>query len=172
MSEQEIKKTIMNHFGSGFHCSEAIAKAILESYSKFDQVDVVVRAASGFGGGIAGTQEELCGAFTGGVMALSALLGRSVGGQELRQCAKSIKAFKQEFLESFGSLNCGQILEGLGTDPLECVRLTAKAGQMVVGILQQTEKDHGLTFMSGAEIPRDKVALGTCPFSSTSCTCQ
>lgn len=36
----------------------------------------VIRAASGFGGGIGGSTEELCGAFTGGIIALGFLLGR------------------------------------------------------------------------------------------------
>ncbi|MEW6262462.1 MAG: C-GCAxxG-C-C family protein [Thermodesulfobacteriota bacterium] len=172
MDQPDVKKNIVAYFQSGLHCAEAVVKAVLESFSRAEEAAIVSRAASGFGGGIAGSQEELCGAFTGGVMALSALLGRSQGGQDLRECAKRTAAFKEEFQERFESLNCGQLMEGFSQsrEAYACVRLTAEAGRMVVAALRQAEKDSGFEFKPGQDLPREKVALGTCPFSCGTCS--
>ena len=105
MESKEIRKKAYGHSQSGLHCAEVVSKAVLESLS-MKPCPEVIRAASGFGGGIAGSTEELCGAFTGGVVAVGYLMGRKNGGDDLRQCGGLIKAFKKEFLDAFGSLNC------------------------------------------------------------------
>ncbi|HMK66600.1 MAG TPA: arsenite methyltransferase, partial [Thermodesulfobacteriota bacterium] len=98
-----IKKKVYGHFQSGFHCAEAISSAILDTFFEKDRPDAI-RAASVFGGGIAGSTEELCGAFTGGVLALGYLLGRNHPGDDLHDCAKVTREFKSRFGGQFGSL--------------------------------------------------------------------
>jgi hypothetical protein len=75
MENKEIKKTVYGHYESGFHCAEVITKTVLEMFSGKPRPEAT-KAASVFGGGIGGSTEELCGAFTGGVIALGYLMGR------------------------------------------------------------------------------------------------
>ena len=131
MESKEIKKKAYGHFESGLHCAEVISKTILEIFSEEPHPEVI-RSASGFGGGIAGSTEELCGAFTGGVIALGSLLGRENGGDDLMDCGALIKEFKGKFLDEFGSLNCQTLLNGFSDEanPAACVKLTGHATEM------------------------------------------
>jgi C_GCAxxG_C_C family probable redox protein len=164
MESKEIKKKVYANFASGFHCAEAISKTVLEIFSENSQPELI-RAASGFGGGIGGSTEELCGAFTGGIIALGHLLGRERAGENLRDCGALTKEFKRRFLDELGSLNCRTILEGSG-DPLGCVTLTANAAVMLADLLNEfgLEKEIGLRTYSTQ--PRETVALGQCPYGA------
>ena len=91
----------------------------------------MVKASSGFGGGIAGTTEDLCGGFTGGVLALGALLGRDKGLDDLKDCGLLVKELRKRFLKEFGSVNCGAILKGFNgaQKPFMCAKVTAKGAR-------------------------------------------
>ena len=104
MESKEIRKMAYQHFESGLHCAEVISKTILEMFSG-EPNPAVIRSASGFGGGIGGSNEELCGAFTGGVVALGYLLGRENGGDSLKGCGSVINQFKRAFLNELTSPN-------------------------------------------------------------------
>ena len=81
---REIKRQAYQNFKSGLHCAEVVSKTILNNFCKEPHPEAV-KASSYFGGGIAGTMEELCGAFTGGVIALGILLGRENPGDAMRE---------------------------------------------------------------------------------------
>jgi len=166
METKAIKQQVYANFQSGFHCAEALSKAILETFSDKPHPDVV-KASSSFGGGIAGTTEELCGAFTGGVLALGTLLGREKGGDDLRDCGTLTKEFKKRFQQEFGSLNCGTLLEGFGDTqkPLECSKLTANAAAILASLLEEQGLGQQQALNPCCR-PREKVALGTCPFTA------
>lgn len=160
----EIKQQAYTHFGSGLHCAEVMVATILPAFGRTDHASLV-KAASGLGGGIVGSTEELCGAFTGGVLVIGALLGRDAPGDELRDLGASVLEFKEEFAEKFGSLNCGTILDGFQEQGVQagCPRLTAAAAVMVAEILAARTGRIKLETLDNT--PRDKVALGSCPFS-------
>ena len=63
-----------------------------------------IKAASGFGGGIVGSMEGLCGAYTGAIIAIGVLLGRETPGDDLRESAVLINEHNKLFLNTFGSL--------------------------------------------------------------------
>jgi C_GCAxxG_C_C family probable redox protein len=141
MESKEIRKKAYGHFESGLHCAEVISKTILEMFSEEPQ-PAVIRSASGFGGGIGGSTEEICGAFTGGVVALGYLLGRENGGGSL------LNGFKEQ------------------QNPLGCVKLTAETTVILARLLDELglkAEIHPNTF-SGQ--PREKLELGQCPFSA------
>jgi C_GCAxxG_C_C family probable redox protein len=128
----------------------------------------VIRSASGFGGGIGGSTEELCGAFTGGVVALGYLLGRENGSDSLKVCGDVIKEFKQQFLAQFRSLNCQILLNGFREEknPLGCVKLTAETTVILAHLLDGLDlgaEPHPNTF---SDQPGKKLQLGQCPFSA------
>jgi len=110
-----------------------------------------VRIALGFHGGIAGLQ-ELCGAFTGGVMALS----YQVGGQDReykerkKMTDQAVRRLAHRFTEMAGDLHC-RVITGLDfRDPeqfqafRESVSKT-KCRPMVEFVVKQvlTTKDEG-----------------------------
>ena len=166
MEETKIKEHVYHHFGSGYHCAEVVAKTIMETYGDKSNSGVI-KAASGFGGGIAGTTDELCGAFTGGVIALSYFFGREKPGEELTQSGTMIKEFKRKFNDQHGSLNCGTLINSFSEEEgqMGCVRVTANATQMVSKVIEAFEEKNHTTAETASCHPKDKVPLGNCPFS-------
>ena len=166
MEIKEIEKKAYGYFESGLHCAEVISKTVLEAFSEEPHTDAI-KSASAFGGGIGGSIEELCGAFTGGVIALGSLLGREDPGKDMRDCGTLIKDFKSKFKDEFGSLNCPVILEGFSQNGNQgnCVRLTAEATVMLADLLNEFEKKKEVDVQTFCCQPKDKVALGSCPFS-------
>ena len=71
-----IQENAFQYFISGLHCAESIARAILEHYGEFYNPEWI-KAASAFQGGIGKCKQDVCGALTGGVVALGILKGRN-----------------------------------------------------------------------------------------------
>ena len=166
---KQIKKKVYGHYQSGFHCAEVISKSVLETFSEKAHAEAI-KVASAFGGGIAGSTEELCGAFTGGVIALGFILGRENPGDELRDCGNLTKEFKRRFKLQFGSLNCMTILDSFGEQqtPLDCVKLTAEAAVILADVLNDFRTKTDVTFDTYRFQPREKMGLGQCPFKAGS----
>ena len=172
LETRQIRKMVYESYQSGFHCAEAISRSVLEVFSDGAYFPLV-KAASAFGGGIVGSTEELCGAFTGGVMALGYLLGRENPGDDLRDCAALVNEFKKKFQSQFGSLNCRTILDSFSEqeNPLGCVKLTAEASVLLADLLKDFQVKRGLDCQAYRTQPRNKVELGRCPFQAGSCGC-
>ena len=172
MESKQIRKRVYGHYQSGFHCAEVISRSVLETFSEKAHPEAI-KVASAFGGGIAGSTEELCGVFTGGIIALGLVLGRENPGDELRDCGNLTKEFKKRFKLQFGSLNCMTILDSFGEqqNPLDCVKLTAEAAVILADVLNEFRTKTDVTFDSYRFPPREKIALGQCPFKAGSCEC-
>jgi C_GCAxxG_C_C family probable redox protein len=172
MENKEIKKTVYSHYGSGFHCAEVIAKTVLEMFSGQPHPEAT-RAASVFGGGIGGSTEELCGAFTGGVIALGYLLGRDSPGNNMRDAGALVKEFKSRFQTQFGTLRCRDLLFSFDEQEnhLGCVKLTAETTVLLANLLNEFGSKKGMDFDRYATQPREKVQLGQCPFKAGGCQC-
>ncbi len=163
-----VKSRALAHFMSGRHCAEVMVATVLDGLAP-ESLALLIKVSSGFGGGIAGSTEELCGAFTGGVLALGAVLGREAPGEELRDLGLALLDFKERFAGKFESLNCGTILDGFGDQGHQtgCARLTAAAAVMATEILGEARPTaEGIEARPG----RPVVPLGTCPFSGASVT--
>lgn len=109
------KATIMKKAGelldAGWHCSEAVLIAVGEGY--FDLTPDMIRLAMPFAGGVGGTHAELCGALTGGLMAIGGLMGRSDAGVDVddQACQDAAAAYRTAFLVHFGHLRCCDLKE-------------------------------------------------------------
>jgi C_GCAxxG_C_C family probable redox protein len=169
---KQIRKRVYGHYQSGFHCAEVISRSVLEAFSEKAYPEAI-KAASAFGGGIAGSTEELCGAFTGGVIALGLLVGRENPGEELRDCGNLTQEFKKRFKLRFGSLNCMTILDGFGEQqsPSDCVKLTAEAAVILADVVNDFRTKTDVSFDSYRFQPREKITLGQCPFKAGACEC-
>ena len=170
MEEKDIRKRAYSHFQSGFHCAEVISKTLLEKYSPESHGEVV-RAASGFGGGIGGSTQELCGAYTGGVMTLGYLLGRKGPGDSLVDCGRLIQSFRDEFMDAFGAVECPTLLRRFPQEAkgIHCAKLTAEATVILTGIIESFEEETGKSIQAHFSQLRDQVQFSCNPFAATSC---
>lgn len=165
---EDIKQKTYGRFKSGYLCAEAVSTVVLEACGH-KPGNEVSRCASGFCGGVGGTTEDLCGAYTGGVLALGYLLGRERPGDSLEECGFFIRRFREEFLARFGSLNCFSILKGFERDDnpaLSCVQLSAQSAEMLADMLVDAGDLRGIAISAFQSTPRNRVELGCCPFSA------
>jgi len=172
MENKQIKKAVYSHYGSGFHCAEVITKTMLEMFSGKPHPEAT-RAASVFGGGIGGSTEELCGAFTGGVIALGYLLGRDAPGDNMRDAGVLVKEFKSRFQTQFGTLRCRDLLFSFDEQEnhVGCVKLTAETTVILANLLNEFGSNRGMDLDRYSTQPREKVQLGQCPFKAGGCQC-
>lgn len=100
--------------------------------------DRIRRMASGLGGGIGGSQQEACGALTGGVLVLGARYARIAPDQEDAELYRRVSGFRERFLAEFGFTRCGDLLASgfgaSGTRP--CSALVARAVQLLLDIVR------------------------------------
>jgi len=133
-------------FLSGYNC----AQSVLWTFSnelRFDP-ESALKIACGFGAGMA-RRQDICGAVTGGIMALGLKYGR--GDKQDRTATEETYAKTQELMRRFearhGSCNCRQLLDGCDLSTEEGLRRfkekdilnrTCKACiQTVVAILEE-----------------------------------
>jgi C_GCAxxG_C_C family probable redox protein len=94
-------------FDSGMYCAESVLQAVAEAYGMMDPL--IPKIATGFCGGISRTS-GMCGALTGGIMALGLLTGRS-SPQDSKDCCYALTHnLVQRFCEKFGSTQCTELL--------------------------------------------------------------
>jgi C_GCAxxG_C_C family probable redox protein len=126
------------HHDGGFHCAEAVSKAILELYGT-DNAQPVAMAATGFGGGIGRSHAEVCGALAGGVVAIGCLMGRTRPGEDWGDVAELTAELREGFLARWGTTSCAALLETFGEqeNEIECKRLSGQVAQMLAELLER-----------------------------------
>jgi len=90
-------------FDNGFGCAEAVLIAVSE-HMQISSV-LIPRIASGLCGGF-GKTNGMCGAMSGGVLALSLVYGRDDANQPKDILNEKIQEFVEFFRNKFGSINC------------------------------------------------------------------
>jgi C_GCAxxG_C_C family probable redox protein len=108
-----IDEQAKQNFISGFSCAESVLLAASSQSKGARQTESCVpRIATGFGGGIAGNG-NICGALSGGIMAISLALGRDKPQESRERCYAAVDRFYSEFLKTFGTCSCRE-LTGVG----------------------------------------------------------
>ena len=94
-------------FNSGYNCAESILLTVTKQADLMaqDLGSMVPRIATSFGGGIA-RNGDICGAVTGGIMAIGLALGRDSSDQNRDPCYAAADRFYNEFIETFGTCRC------------------------------------------------------------------
>lgn len=121
-----------------FYCSEALLKSVLEGFGEKVSHNTLAMA-SGFPVGIGGA-ECLCGALSGGIMALGYFFGRSQAkGSEVSQAMQLSSELRRRFVER-NRVTCCRILtkgmtKGTPEHKTQCVRLTGEVTQDVVELI-------------------------------------
>lgn len=141
VSVAKIAKDAENLFRGGFFCSEAVVSSIRSNF-EMDVPEEVIAMASGFPIGI-GRSKCLCGAVSGGVMAIGLVFGRTV--QKDPQVEQTL-ALSKELHDWFKAANgknalCCRILTkefdmGAGEHKEQCIHFTGlvagKVAEMII----------------------------------------
>lgn len=150
VSLNKISKDAEDLFRGGFFCSEALISSIRTNF-ELDIPEEVIAMASGFPVGI-GRSKCLCGAVSGGVMALGLFFGRTRQGDP--KVEKTLE-FSKELHDWFKSANgknslCCRALTrefdmSQGAHKEQCIRFTGmvagKVGEIIVRELGLTNID-------------------------------
>lgn len=136
MTKASIEKKTFDCYQSGYCCSEAISKTITEHFG--GKPAEIARAASAFCGGIGGSHEDLCGAFTGGVMAIGWIFGRTAPGQDNQVACDLSNDFRDAFKKQFSSTHCSELLNVLGeqVNGIKCKQMTARASGLLYELIR------------------------------------
>lgn len=97
-----------------------------------------LRSATAFCGGIGGTREELCGAFSAGLMVISARYGRLSPQEDDLPAYARARAFRLRFLLRWKTLRCAPLREciyGPG-GPGSCAFVGEETARMLLDLLE------------------------------------
>src|SRR5512138_2424520 len=108
MAKQE---EAMTKFMGGYNCAQSVFYAFCDDLGL--EPEIALKVACGFGAGM-GRKGEVCGAVTGGIMALGAKYGR--GTNEERPVTDAtyvkIRSLMDQFASKHGTCICRQLLSG------------------------------------------------------------
>lgn len=140
ISVEKVKKDAEDLFRGGFFCSEAVVSAIRSNF-ELDIPEEVIAMASGFPVGI-GRSKCLCGAVSGGVMALGIFFGRTKQGDpKVEKNLEVAKELHDWFKEANGkNALCCRILTkefdmGQGEHKEQCIHYTGLVAGKVAEIV-------------------------------------
>ena len=99
------------YHAAGYNCAQSVAGAFADHFDM--PLEALMAIGGGLGGGVGGTHEEICGAASGGIMALSLLFPFVDGDdQEGKKRIYAITAeFRRRFQDIFGHTVCGALLD-------------------------------------------------------------
>ena len=147
VSVAKIAKDAEDLFRGGFFCSEAVVSSIRSKF-EMDVPEEVIAMASGFPIGI-GRSKCLCGAVSGGVMAIGLVFGRTVQKDpQVEQTLLLSKELHDWFKEANGkNALCCRILTkefdmGAGEHKEQCIRFT---GLVAGKVAEMIIREKGLT---------------------------
>jgi len=131
-----IGEKAFEYHKSGYHCAEAVSKAIVEAFGK-DCGNVIPQVATAFGGGVGRTHQEMCGALAGGIIGIGYLYGRSEPGVDWTVTSDLAAKLKQRFERKYATTKCDVLLEKFGRqeDMMKCKRLSGEVAAMLAEII-------------------------------------
>ena len=105
-------------FLAGYNCAQAVLYAFCDDLG-FDK-DTALRLACGFGAGMA-RKQEVCGAITGGIIALGLKHGRGEGQDRTPTEAtyRKVRELLSQFESQHGTCICRTLLKGCDLDTAE-----------------------------------------------------
>jgi C_GCAxxG_C_C family probable redox protein len=136
-------------YAEGLNCSERVF-LIVHSLLETDISSETVALMSGFGGGVAGTRDNMCGALSGGVAAIGLMYGRRNPPKGNRERAYEVsKDFVGRFKTKFGTTICGELIGDLLREATEeseekrkarCSQYTLNGAKMCAETILKYEK--------------------------------
>lgn len=99
------------------------------------------RMATGFAGGVGDTQQEMCGALSGGILVISGLLGRANMGEDDRPALALAAHYRERFLDEWGTSQCAGLQEIVYAPggPGSCGKLVERAATILLELLAEVQ---------------------------------
>jgi len=84
------------------------------------------------------THHEVCGALSGGVIALGYLFGRSEPGADWTEASELAAERRLQFVKVFGTTNCGALLAAFGPQDnmMRCKQLSGEVAGMLSRLIE------------------------------------
>ena len=98
-----------------------------------------VRMTTGFAGGVGETEQEMCGALSGGIMVIGGLHGRNSLEEDDSRALELATRYREHFAEEFGLTQCAPLREwvhGSG-GPGSCSVVVERAARILLGLLSE-----------------------------------
>jgi C_GCAxxG_C_C family probable redox protein len=114
-SEEKAIKHASECWEKGYNCTESVLRGVCYGLG-MELPDVALKMATPFGGGV-GRSQELCGALSGGVLAVGTVLGRTECGEDRFVSYNAARDLYDQFRDKFGSSLCHELNFGDFTSP-------------------------------------------------------
>ena len=116
-------------FTGEYNCAEAVSAAIIRAF-RGELPDCFPNAATGFGGGIGSSHDDVCGALTGGIMAIGFVMGPTASRDRIKQACSELRS---TFLSQFQTTRCGTLLSGYSNS--NCTKVVGFSAEQTAFIL-------------------------------------
>ncbi|MDD1744135.1 MAG: C-GCAxxG-C-C family protein [Methanomassiliicoccales archaeon] len=137
-SEEDCIKYASECWEKGFNCAETAMRGICYAH-EIELPEVALKMATPFGGGI-GRSEDACGAMTGGVLGIGAVLGRTEAKGNKTRAYEAARELKTLFERRFNSTQCKILNEGDFVSPVHerrCKEFTLESVRITYRILKE-----------------------------------
>lgn len=130
-------ETAIQYFNNGYHCSEAVVRAVLEALHGTVE-PYCIRIANPFLGGMGRTKANACGAMTGALIVLGYQYGRTTADEDDNHCVAVTQQFCQRFETAVGlkSVTCQVLYDHRQNN--SCRTYVANAVQIVLDLIEET----------------------------------
>lgn len=98
--------------------------------------ELLLRASTPFGGGVGCCQEELCGALSGGVLMLGALMGRTRPTEDDERLRALVCLLRDRFRAAVGHTICNDIRNSLPEQERRCGPVVEAGVRLVVELIE------------------------------------
>jgi len=123
-----------------FNCAESVLRGVCHAQG-IELPDTAKKMATPFGGGV-GRSEDICGALTGGIMALGASLGRTSPDEDRLRSYDAAGKLYRLFLEEFSSTSCKVLNKSDFKSPehrIRCGKFVAGCARLTIDVIRGSE---------------------------------
>lgn len=149
---EQVEQEAKNGFRQGLNCTECVMSSMLHHFDT-GLPEEVIKLATGFGGGM-GHTKNTCGAITGAVMALSAIVGREnplaketmpERIAELNDIYDIVGKMVNEIKEEYGTLICSELSAPMGdwegkTRKKNCMQMIGYCAGLAAKYAEESKK--------------------------------
>lgn len=125
-------------WAAGLNCAESVFRGVCFAQS-VELTDQAKKMATPFGGGI-GRSEDVCGALTGGVLAIGVSTGRTAPEEDRLHSYETAGRLYRAFQARFGSASCKVLNKGDFKSPEHrprCGRYVSEATRLAIQVLRE-----------------------------------